>query len=240
MSKLDSRKLAGAACALFALLAMVSGAQAIPFSVNDRPVTLKPGPEVSLEEIIARAGYTGDYTQSSNALFTAGGGQAEARIVVEFAGYADNNALGVYNLDGDEILLFSGADERNAITTLIFDGSTLVVGGAKYESFGSFGFYLENHTNDGGFKWFSQDILNSDDQFAHFMAFEDERDREGILYFGFEDLARSHTDYDYNDMVVKVTGVRGATPAPEPRAALAFVLGALVIRSAVRRRAARS
>ena len=116
----------------------------------------------------------------------------------------------------------------------------LFVADSEGQELGSFGFYLENHANDGGFKWFSQDILNSDDQFAHFMAFEDERDREGILYFGFEDLARSHTDYDYSDMIVKVTGVRGATPAPEPRAALAFVLGALVIRSAVRRRAARS
>jgi len=238
MRRLDPGKLTCLLPPLFALLVTVPGAQAIPFSVNDRPVTLERGPEVALVDLVADAGYRGDYTQSTHALFNAVGDRVEAKIVVEYAGFAPNNSLGIYNLEGEEILLFSGADSANAITTLVFDGSSLIINGAEHEDFGTFGFFLENPKNDGGFKWFSQDILNPDDGFAHFMAFEEAGLGQDSVYFGFEDLARSYTDYDYNDMVVKVTGVRGAAPMPESTAAMAFAVGMLVICSGIGRVAA--
>ena len=233
MRKLDPRSLTCLLFPLFALLVMAPGAHAIPFSVNDRPVTLEPGPEVALVDLVADAGYRGDYTQSTHALFSADGDRVEAKIVVEYAGYAPNNSLGIYNLKGEEILLFSGADSANAITTLVFDGSSLIINGAEHGDFGTFGFFLENARNDGGFKWFSQDILNADDEFAHFMAFEEAGLGQNSIYFGFEDLARSYTDYDYNDMVVKVSGVSGAAPMPESSAAMAFAVGMLVICSGI-------
>ena len=235
MRKLDPRKLTCLLPPLFALLVMVPGAQAVPFSVNDRPVTLEPGPEVALVKLVADAGYRGDYTQSTNALFSAVGDRVDAKIVVEYAGFAPNNSLGIYNLKGEEVLLFSGADGANAITTLVFDGSSLIIDGAEHGEFAAFGFFLENSKNDGGFEWFSQDILNADDGFAHFMAFEEAELGLNSLYFGFEDLARSHTDYDYNDMVVKVTSVRGAAPMPESTGALAFAVGMMVICSGIGR-----
>ncbi len=226
--------------------ALTSHATAAPFSTNVRPTTLLDGPanEGTLAEAIAGAGYGGNYTQSTNALFTAQNSSPIATMVVEFAGYQNNNSLGIYNLNNEEILLFPGSAGPPSAATLSFSGTDVTVNGQTYEDFGTFGFYLENNVN-GDFQWFSQDILNSDGGFAHFMGFEESVNGVNNVYFGFEDLAASARgqDYDYNDMVVKVSGIVGASPQgsssspiPEPSAAMLFALGSLVLGRGIRSR----
>jgi hypothetical protein len=219
---------------LVAILA--ASAQALPFSVNIRDQLLTAGStsdEESLEHILTTmtsySGAFGQADQSTDALFGPLNDASVAGLVIERAGYRDQNELGLYNLDGDMITLFEGSADAGDVITLQFSGDQLSVGGAVMPDFGTtFGFYLANE--EVGFTWYSQDILNPG-QRAHFLAFED----ENAVYFGFEDLDLG--DRDYNDLVAKVTGIEGATAAtPEPTAALVFAVGAALVDASARRR----
>jgi hypothetical protein len=225
---------------------LAASAQAIPLSLNVRDQLLTAGStsdEASLEHILTTmtdySGGFGQADQSINALFSPVNDAPVAGLVVEHAGYRDSNELGVYNLNGDTITLFKGSANLGDVITLQFSGDQLSVNGDVVADFGTtFGFFLYNERE--GFTWYSQDILNPGER-AHFLAFED----EDTVYFGFEDLDLG--DRDYNDMVAKVTGIRGAiTPTPipevvastpEPTAALAFAVGAALVATSARRRA---
>lgn len=219
----------------FLVSILASSAYAIPFSVNVRDHLLASqgrSYEPSLEEILTEmtdySGGFGQADQSVNALFSPLKGAPVAGLVIERAGYRDVNELGIYNLDGVMATLFDGPAGAGSEVELIFSGDQISVDGAILADFGTtFGFYISNQ--EAGFTWFSQDILNPGDR-AHFLAFEE----GNSLYFGFEDLDLG--DRDYNDLVAKVTGIRGAIPTPEPAATLVFAAGALVVWVSTRRR----
>jgi hypothetical protein len=230
--------LALAAGFLFAIIA--SSAQAIPFTTNDRSQRLASSSwssEESLAQILRNetdyvgSGFSGYYTQAdqtSNALFSTTDGTYLTDLVIEHAGYSNDNQLGLYNLDGLEITLFEGSAGAGASVEILFVGDTLKIGSAEYAGFGTtFGLFLRNDVED--FIWYSQDILNPGGR-AHFLGFE----QGDSLYFGFEDLDLG--DRDYNDLVGKMTEIKSGSPVPEPTAALVFGLGALVVGVTTRRK----
>jgi len=233
--------LALAAAFLFSIIA--STAQAIPFTTNDRsqllgqPLWYSGTSEPSLARILrTRTDYIGSsffglYTQpdqTPNALFSPVGDTNVTALVIEYAGYAGDNQLGLYNLDGLEIILFDGSAGAGALGEILFVGDTLKIGSAEYAGFGdTFGLFLRNDVED--FIWYSQDILNPGGD-AHFLGFE----QGDSLYFGFEDVDLGCGDY--NDLVVKMTWTKPGSPVPEPTAALVFGLGALVVGVTTRRR----
>ena len=238
MSRRSSSHTARLSLAIAVALAFAaSTALATPFTTNDRSQLLtkySTSSEESLSHVLRTktdyvgSGFFGGYTrsdQTTNALFMATGDTSVASLIVEHAGFRDDNQLGVYNLDGIEITLFGGSAAAGASIEILFIGDTLKIGAAEYADFGTtFGLFLRNDVED--FTWYSQDVLNPGDR-AHFLGFE----QGDALYFGFEDLDLG--DHDYNDFVGKLRGVKPGSPVPEPTAALVFCLGALLVRKQV-------
>jgi hypothetical protein len=228
------------------LLLLAEPSNAIPFSTNDRSSLLTEGStssEPSLADILSADGeYSGGFAQtdqSINALFTMVG-EVSTELIIEIAGASSDNALGVYDLEGHEFILFDGSAGGGDSVNLIFGSGSVSIGrngriNSTSEFGDTFGFFLRNEAL--GFTYYSQDILDPDGD-AHFLAFED---GDGI-YFGFED--QDLGDRDYNDLVAKVHGLAGSTPPepppgasmPEPTSALLFALGGLALYPGVVRR----
>ena len=126
-----------------------------------------------------------------------------AYLVIEVAGYAPNNAFGLYQAGtpSNKLQVFSGAAS----------GMSGQVSIAVPLSWTSFGFYLENTT--AGFTWYSDAALNGNGGLDHFVAFQ------GAAGATLSNAAFDANDYvlaiedlnlgdrDYNDMVVLVQNV---------------------------------
>ncbi len=119
-------------------------------------------------------------------------------IVVELASFANQNRFGIYDVYNPSIRM------------QLFDGSASAGAQAEFTPVGFssefFGFYLDTPAG----LWFSQQVLNADG-YDHMVAF----DLGPQFVFGWEDLSSSHTDKDFNDFVVLVSGVKGVS-VPEP------------------------
>ncbi len=199
-----------------ALIAAPIIAQATPTPVNALGESGSSS-ALSLQGIINARGNTlvnigSDASQLSNgiggdALWTAAGSISSA-MVIEVAGYAANNAFGIYN----------AADPSQMVQ--IFGGSA--AGGATASTaatFASFGFYLQNSV--AGFTWYSDSSLNADG-LDHMVAYQGKGETLNLgsdagapagsvawdansYLLGWEDLSLG--DWDYNDMVLTVSNV---------------------------------
>ena len=165
----------------------------------------------------------------------AGSGQMAATMIIEIAGWKDQNAFGVYDAtdSSKQVQIFSGpqSEGARAVMSILLDGSveiSFVDSGVDFAG-NAFGFYLS--TPNG--KFFSDTGLNAD-AYDHLWAYQGKDidwvqianlqpglwdDNEYVL--AWEDTLGGG-DNDHQDFVAMVESVM---PVPAPAAILLGVLG---------------
>ncbi len=148
-----------------------------------------------------------------------------ALLFYEGAGFAKSNVFGIYAY-GDtskKIQIFSGAASANSNTAVIWVGNDVYVnnvsGAPAIANFGkTFGYYI---TSPQG-TFYSDDSLNSD-KLGHILAYKS-KTNENEWWLGMEDLLGGG-DRDYDDMVMKISGISSTTVAAVSEPATIFFLG---------------
>jgi hypothetical protein len=189
--------------------------------------------------------------QVPSALFARSDQPAVASFIVEIAGFAPLNRFGIYssNDSTNRALIFGGSDSggSQAMISFLASGQVFVNGSEVATGFGgSFGFYI--HTPQGR-TFFTEDSLNGGNPQA--LIYQGDNATEITLpglapleftdeafIVAFEDLRFRSSDRDYNDLVVLVGPMKGATPVPEPHSAIVFGVGAVIVGAVVRRKRA--
>lgn len=136
-----------------------------------------------------------------------GGGTVTMQAQV--AGDAPNDVFGWYNINNPE----QGG--------VLFDGSTKTGSTVNFKPSAEYGFFFYNGTPGVDDLFLTDSNLSPVDAgIQHFAVFEQ---GAGTYYIGMEDLPACDTDFDYNDMVVKISTVG----VPEPTSLLLLGSGLL-------------
>lgn len=169
-------------------------------------------------------------------------------LIIELAGFAGNNTMGVYDpyAPANTVQLFAGSDTAGQKHTLeiLSDGSVIVDLVDTNIDFSKqlFGYYLDSTPDaaTGGGFFYSDTSLNTDldasgNPMDHMYAYQGlgvdtvqiANNNPGLwttseYVLAFEDLVASATDADFTDFVVMVESVR---PIPVPGAILLGILG---------------
>ena len=157
----------------------------------------------------------------SDLYFNGNGGKVTATFEAQIAGDAKYDELGWYNVlnPSQYGVVFSGATSAGAIKT--FTPS------AEYGLF----FYNGAPGVEQVFLSQSSSALSNDQGNQHFAVFDG---GAGTFYVGAEDLPSCNTDFDYNDMLIKMS-TPGAT-APEPGAEALLAVGLIAMGLLFRRK----
>lgn len=184
-------------------------------SANATPVNVSgANGEQTLQQIVGSSFNVNTAQLANDSYFTAT--SMSGKMIIELAGYAPDNAFGIY-------LKGSPAVQQQLFAGSAVAGNTAVI---DVEALGwyEFGFFMRNITQ--GFIWYSDATLNAAGKLDHFVTFKGAASpvpaTTGITLgandylIGIEDLNLG--DWDYNDMVVKVSLVprvpdTGATAA---------------------------
>ena len=155
----------------------------------------------------------------------ANGGASAQTLIFEFAGYANRNTFGIYDIHdiSNTLQIFAGSDAAGDFEVVWGPNNTFTtVGGGSSATFSSadFGYYL---SGPGG-TFYSQAALNGGAD--HMVTFQGAGDifvdatgsdpklfTPGAFILAWEDLPASSADFDYEDFVVMVDSV---TPVPTP------------------------
>jgi len=217
-----------------------------------------PGSEATLQSIVDGLfgpGINVNTDQSSAGIFASATPSAASTIptmVAEWTANSANQRFGIWfgtnttNVITYDLMLGGATALTNA--AISFEGNTLYVGSSKQSDCGvkvncgeltnalvnpsSFGFYFRPYgspTNDP--TYFSLDQLNPAGRQDRVIAFQDGISTNWLL--AYED----GTDFDYNDMAVKVESITVAVPEPETYALMLAGLGAVGYMSRRRKKA---
>lgn len=146
-----------------------------------------------------------------------------ATLEGELAGDSPYDYLGWYNVQNPNQYGFIFSPGNSIGSTVAFTPT------AEY------GLFFVNQAPGIGDVFTSQSSLSpSDAGYQHFAVFQGSANS---YYVGAEDLPSSNTDFDYNDMVVKMST---ASAAPEPSALLLFAVGITALGAFRYRRAGKS
>jgi len=230
-------------------LSATLGAAAAPLQPNSpTPSVINPAPggEGSLQSIadgLFGPGHVNVNTGQSSAgqwmSATPGSSSTIPTLIAEFTANASTQVFGIwFGTDTSSILtydLLNGAAVAGDNAAISFSGNTLSVGTSVVANCGvkihcgsitdarinsdAFGFYFRPSANSQTF--FSLDQLNVPNaRTDRFVAFQDGATTNWL--FAYED----GTDFDYNDMAVKVESIN-AVPEPETYAMMLAGLGAM-------------
>jgi len=220
-------------------------------SLQDVFNALTLAPTAGLSSINVNSDQLSDFMDSYWSISAAGG--SVATIVVELAGFSNNNVFGLYDADNpnSKVWLFGGfaSEGSQGIISILSDGSVyrnFVDTGINFSG-NNFGYYL-NSTAGGsaGGVFYSDTTLNTDGV-DHMVAYQG----KGIdtvqianlapglwttneYALAWEDL-KGGGDGDYQDFVVMVESIV-PTAVPLPAAALLFGSGLLGLIGAARRK----
>jgi hypothetical protein len=154
-----------------------------------------------------------------------------AAIMLELAGYKDENTFGIYEYGNhaNRLLLFTGPNSSASGTvTVEFDAGTgtvtsyasghVEVDSKTFSTF-QFGFWLSTPEKN---TFYSEDSLNNG--YAQAVIYEGPAawNMEGEFIIAFEDLALPGGDSDYNDLVVRASNIQ---PAPVPEGSTLLLFG---------------
>ena len=136
-----------------------------------------------------------------------GGGTVTMQVQV--AGDAANDVFGWYNINN-----------QNQYQVL-FGGTTKPGSTVSFTPSAEYGFFFYNGTQGLDTLFLTDSNLSpSDEGIQHFAVFQQ---TPGTYYIGMEDLPSRNTDFDFNDMVVKIS----TASAPEPTSFLLLGSGLL-------------
>lgn len=142
-------------------------------------------------------------------------GPVSMTLEAQVAADAPNDILGWYNVNNPSQY------------GIIFDGSTAVGTTVTFTPTAEYGLVFYNGTSGIDDAFFTNSALNMnlstfagvDTTYQHFAVFQQSG---GTYYVGAEDLPSSNTDFDYNDMVVKMST---NASAPEPSSVFLLAVG---------------